>query len=137
APPRAGFFEERELAAVIAHLPSYVQPMIEFAAITGWRIPSEVLKLEWRQVNFDVGEVRLDPGTTKNGEGRDFPFTDDLRAVLEERDRERERLNKAGHIVPWVFFRVIKNGRDGKNQPVAIQSFNKVWKKACRAAGCP
>jgi hypothetical protein len=43
------------------------------------RIVSEVLPLEWRQVNFDerlspeqtvAGTVRLDPGTTKNGEGR-------------------------------------------------------------------
>jgi hypothetical protein len=35
-----------------------------------WRIGSEVLPLQWRQVDLRVGEVRLDPGTTKNREGR-------------------------------------------------------------------
>ena len=43
---------------------------VEFANIASWRIPSEVLTLEWRQVNFKAGEVRLEPETTKN-EGRD------------------------------------------------------------------
>ena len=42
--------------------------MIKFAAITGWRIASEVLPLEWRQVDMDAGEVRLDTHTTKNDE---------------------------------------------------------------------
>ena len=36
---------------------------------------SEVTGSEWRQVDFQAGEVRLDPGTTKNDEGRVFPFT--------------------------------------------------------------
>ena len=56
--------------------------MIEVANATGWRIASEVLPLEWRQVDFDAGEIRLDVGTTKNGEGRTFPMTADLRRVL-------------------------------------------------------
>ena len=53
--------------------------MIEFAYITGWRIAIEVLPLEWRQVDFAAGEVRLDAGTTKNGDGRVFPMTAELR----------------------------------------------------------
>jgi integrase len=56
-----------------------------FAAITGWRVPSEVLPLEWRHVDLRVGEVRLDPGATKNQDGRTFPLTDALRTVLTER----------------------------------------------------
>ena len=73
---RVGFFEPEQLDAVLAHLPEEIQPVIEFAAITGWRIASEVLPLEWRQVDMTAGEVRLDAHTTKNGEGRVFPFTD-------------------------------------------------------------
>ena len=56
-----------------------VQPVVTFAHITGWRIDSEVLSLLWRQVDFAAGEVRLDPGTTKNGDGRTFPMTLELR----------------------------------------------------------
>ena len=32
---------------------------LRFAAITGWRIASEVLPLEWRQVDMTAGEVTL------------------------------------------------------------------------------
>ena len=59
---RTGFFELEMLQSVLAHLPEPLRPVIEFAYITGWRIPSEVLTLEWRQVDFKAGEVRLDPG---------------------------------------------------------------------------
>jgi integrase len=41
-----------------------------FMFITGWRSRSEVLPLTWAQVDFPGGFVRLEPGTTKNNEGR-------------------------------------------------------------------
>ena len=52
--------------------------------------------------------MRLDPGTTKNGEGRTFPFTAALEALLKAQKAEHERLKKANRIVPLVFH------RDGK-----------------------
>ena len=70
---RTGFFELEMLRSILAQLPASLQPMIEFAYITGWRIPSEVLPLEWRQVDFPAGEIRLDAETTKNRDGRVFP----------------------------------------------------------------
>jgi len=76
-------------------LPASLRPIVEFAYITGWRIVSEVLPLEWRQVDFAAGEIRLDPGTTKNGEGRVFPFTDDLKRLLEEQRTEQESSGRA------------------------------------------
>jgi hypothetical protein len=33
---------------VLAHVPAEIQQVITFAYITGWRIASEVLPLEWR-----------------------------------------------------------------------------------------
>ena len=70
---RLGFFEPEQLDAVLAHLPEEIQPVIEFGAITGWRIASEVLPLEWRQVDMVAAEVRLDAHTTKNGAAAIFP----------------------------------------------------------------
>jgi integrase len=72
---RTDFFEPDQYRAVLARLQVHLQPVIAFAYVTGWRIPSEVLTLEWRQVDFDGREIRLDPGQTKNREGRVFPFT--------------------------------------------------------------
>jgi integrase len=54
---RKGFFEREQFEAVRKHLPDDLRPMITFAFITGWRIPSEVLKLQWRQVDFQAGTV--------------------------------------------------------------------------------
>ena len=61
------------LPSLVRHLPAPLRPVVEFAHITGWRIASEILPLEWRQVDLTAGEVRLDAGTTKNGDGRVFP----------------------------------------------------------------
>jgi integrase len=104
---RLGFFEAEQIGSVLAHLPAEIQPVIEFAAITGWRIASEVLPLEWRQVDFEEGEVRLDAGTTKNGEGRSFPMTADLRTLLTEQKAAHDKLKLVGHISPLVFPRMV------------------------------
>jgi integrase len=104
-----------------------VRPIITFAYITGWRIRSEVLSLQWRQVDFVSGDVRLDPGSTKNREGRVFPFTAELRTLLTAQLAEHETLKQAGKIVPWVF------QRDGER----IAGFRRAWITACKAAGCP
>ena len=64
-----------------------MRSIVAFAFITGWRTPSEILPLEWRQVDLQAGEVRLDAGTTKNGEGRVFPFTTELRRVLDDQQQ--------------------------------------------------
>lgn len=100
---RTGFFELDQFRSVLAHLPEEIQPIVSFAYITGWRIASEILPLQWRQVDFKAGEVRLDAGTTKNNEGRVFVMTDDLMALLEAQHAEHERLKKAGHVCPFVF----------------------------------
>jgi integrase len=135
--PRGGFFEREAFVAMRAHLPADLRPVVTFAYLTGWRIPSEVLPLQWRQVDFEAGEVRIDPGRTKNGEGRVFPMTADLRAVLTAQWEQRQQLVRAGHIVPWVFFRLVAVGRRGRKVPTPIRTFSTAWRHACAAAGCP
>jgi integrase len=134
---RTGFFEPEQFESVCAHLPESLRPVIEFAYITGWRIASEILPLQWRQVDFDAGEIRLDAGTTKNREGRVFPMTDDLRALLAAQHTAHLESKKAGQICPFVFFRLVADGRGGKKSPKPIRAFTKAWKAACLAAGCP
>ena len=95
---RTGFFEPEQYASVLAHLNEDVRPVIEFAYLTGWRIASEVLPLQWRQVDFAAGEVRLDPGTTKNSEGRTVFMTGQLRRLLEGLYARHRELRKDGHL---------------------------------------
>jgi integrase len=122
---------------VLKHLPEELRPVVKFAYITGWRAKSEVLTREWRHFDMKAGEIRLEPGTTKNKEGRTFPFTSELRTLIEAQHAEHERLKKRGKVVPWVFFRVVANGRRGPLRPKPIKSFSKAFATACREAGCP
>jgi len=125
---RKGFFEREQFEAVRRQLPEEVRGIVTFAYITGWRMDSEVLPLEWRQVDFKAGTVRLEVGTTKSGEGRLFVMTPELRATLEAQKALTETLQRRrGPIIPWVFHR---NGKP-------IKSFRKSWETACEAAGCP
>jgi hypothetical protein len=45
---RTGFVEREQIDRVLAHLPPAICPAVQFAYITGWRIPSEVLRFQWR-----------------------------------------------------------------------------------------
>jgi integrase len=101
---RKGFFEPEQFESVKGRLKPQFQGIVAFAYITGWRTPSEILPLEWRQVDMKAGEVRLDPGTTKNDDGRVFPFTRALRRVLEDQQAVAERLKREqGTIARYVF----------------------------------
>lgn len=101
--------------------------MVRFAFFTGWR-KGEILRLTWAQVDFKGGVVRLEPGTTKNDEGREFPFRalPPLKHRLEDqREKTRAVERVRGEIVPWVFH------RDGEE----ILSIRTTWNGACRRAG--
>lgn len=118
------------VVALRAHLPDYARPATAFAYLTGWRLKSEILTLQWRQVDFRVGVVTLDVGTTKNRDGRTFPMIPELRALLEaQRTRTDALQKKTSAIVPWVFHRT-QRGRP-------LKGFRKSWHAACVAAGVP
>lgn len=56
-----------------------------------------------------------------------FPFTQELRTVLEGQKAKADNVKKRGIICPWVFNR--------KGKP--IKEFHRTWKSACIAAGIP
>jgi integrase len=80
---RKGFFEAPEFRAVLAELPEAIKPVAEVAYITGRRIRSELLTRQWLHVDFEAGWLRLEPGESKNREGRMVPLLPTLRAVLQ------------------------------------------------------
>ncbi len=112
---------------MVDRLPVEVAPVVEFLYLTGWRV-SEALGLTWAQVDFKAGTVRIEVGTSKNREGRVFPFAA-LPELAELLQRQRERTavveRATGRIVQPVFH------RDGR----PIKSFRHAWVTACKAAG--
>lgn len=125
---RKGFFERHEFDAILTHLPAHLQAPLKFAFITGWRLRSEVLPLTADRVDLVNGIVRLDPGTTKNNEGRTFYMTEELKTLLTTQLASIERFKQADKIVPHVF-----HYEDGSQ----ILDFRKRWESACADAGYP
>jgi integrase len=126
---RQGFFEPEQYRSVVNHLADYLKPVATVGYITGWRVRSELLTRQWRHVDFANGWIRLEPGESKNREGRAFPFTPGLKAALEaERERVRAIERRRGCVIPWVFCHA-----DGSR----IMDFRGAWANACVAAGVP
>ena len=125
---RQGFTDAKQIAAICRHLSPDLADAVRFMFITGWRSRSEVLPLRWPQVDLAAGFVRLDPGTTKNSEGRAFPLIPELRVLLERRQAITRRCERTqGRIIAHVFHRY---GRP-------IKSLRRAWVTACRKAGRP
>jgi integrase len=125
---RTGFFEPDQIEAVLVNLPDFLKPVIRTAFITGWRVPSEVLTRQRHHVDLDAGWLRLEPGETKNRDGRNFPLTPELREVIARQIEQTRAFELAtGQIVPWLFHR---NGKP-------IKDFRGAWAVACKAAGVP
>src|SRR6266851_1978057 len=127
ADARGGFFEAEDFRCVLRELPTYLQPVMLTAYITGWRVPSELLTRKWRKhIDVENGWLRLEPGETKSGQGRMFPLIPALREIVAHQVRlsitfERE----TGKEVPWLFH----------NQGHRIVNYYPAWHRACEAAG--
>lgn len=115
---RKGFFEAHEYHALKDALPDELKPLVAFAYHSGWR-KAEILGLTWDRVDLKEGVVRLDPGETKNEEGRTLYLNEELTAELKTLLSQR-RLD-----CPYVF------QRDGE----PIRDFRGAWDSACIEAG--
>ncbi|MCH7923528.1 MAG: tyrosine-type recombinase/integrase [Nitrospinae bacterium] len=118
---RTGFVEYQDCQALKAAAPEYLKSIITMAYHTGCR-KSEILNLRWSQVDLKQRLIRLNPGETKNRDGRTIYMGAELYEALAElkaqRDWDRPHCET-------VFV------RDG--QP--IKSFKKAWQTACVAVG--
>lgn len=124
---RTGFFERPDLNILLVKSPPYVRPVYEGAYLTGWRSKSELLTRTWANIDFENGWLRLEPGETKNEQGREFPLTPQWRALFESQYGKAKQIERTtGRRMPWIFFH-----DDGAR----IKDFRIAWRNACRRAG--
>jgi integrase len=77
---------------------------------------------------FEAWTVRLEPGTTKNRDGRLIYLTPELHSLLQEQRAATRTLERqAGRVIPWVFHY--------RGEP--MKDFRAAWQGACRRAGQP
>ena len=112
---RIRFLVQEEADRLLEALPAHLRPVVRYALATGCRM-SEILHLEWSRVDFGRRVAWLDPGTTKNGEGRGIPLNNDAVLALREVEGVHDR---------WCF--------TYEKQP--MRAVGSAWERSLRRAG--
>jgi len=133
APARSGFFERDQFEAVWRRLRPDLRVAVSIAYTFGWRVEDEVLTLERRHVDLGAGTIRLDPGSTKNDDGRVVYLTPELTEALAMQIERVKTLERTlGRIIPWLFPHLGKLYTGER-----IHECRRAWQTACRRAGLP
>ena len=119
---RQGFFTEDEYKVLRGVLPDHVKVPLILAYWTGMRA-GEVLGLQWDQLDLGRGLIRLEPGTTKNNQGRLIPLVNEVITGLWQ--WKQETLLRYPHCA-WVCH---YRGKRLRQVP------RKRWEKACERVG--
>jgi integrase len=81
---RRGFVEDADFSRLTVEASElWLRAFLELAYTYGWR-KGELLQLRVQQVNLANRTIRLDPGTTKNREGREVAMTAKVTELLRE-----------------------------------------------------
>ena len=115
---RKGFLEDSQYRSWSRAQSYGFAPSSSVGAPIGWRV-SELLGMKVKQVDLMQRVIRLDPGTTKNSEGREVFMTDALHHLL-------AACVQGKGAEDAVFTR--PNG-------IPVRSFRDAWETACCKAG--
>jgi len=122
---------EPHVEALYRQLPERLKRGVKLASITGWRL-SEIFSRRKSHIHWDRNVLHLD--RSKNGEKRNFPLTQEVRALLEDQLEFVRRLEvklstDRGQLVsiPWLF------PNDDPRHPLGDQilRFDKAYRRAC------
>jgi integrase len=118
---RKGFLEDGQYRKLIEYCPElWFRSLVECGRTYGWRV-SELLSMRVNQLDVAQRVIRLEPGTTKNREGREVLMTDTVCKLL-------SALVHGKSADDYVFTRA-----HGK----PVRDFRLTWEKACVHAGAP
>lgn len=115
---RTGFLEPESYRRLLAELPQDLKLLFVLAYHVGLR-KTALLNLQWKQVDFESGLIRINAPRTRNRKPtpRVLPIFGDMREYLEKQPRTS----------PYILAR-------GENR---IKDFRASWEAACVRAGVP
>jgi integrase len=131
--PRTGFLEDAQytpLAMECSKVGLWLRARLTTAYSFAFR-KGELLSMRVKQIDLANGTIRLEAGTTKNGEGRVIVMTREVSTLLTACIIGKQPDD-------FVFTRPDKKRKDGtlaKGEPV--KGFRKIWDKVCTSAGVP
>jgi len=115
---RKGFLDDAQYRTLVDGAELWFRALVECGRTYGWRV-SELLNLRVEQVDLTQRVIRLEPGTTKNTDGREVFMTDAVHALLSACLTGKEGKDA-------VFTR--GNGK-------RVLSFRGTWERECARAG--
>ena len=115
---RKGFLDDAQYRKLVEGTELWFRALVECGRTYGWRV-SELLNLRVSQIDLAQRALRLEPGTTKNTDGREVFMTDAVHAML-----TACALGKQAD--DFVFTR--SNGKP-------VRSFRGTWERECTRAG--
>jgi integrase len=128
---RTGFLEDARYTALAMECNKvglWLRALLTTACSFAFR-KGELLSLRVKQIDLASGTIRLEAGTTKNGEGRVIVMTENVKTLLTFCVTGKKPDD-------FVFTRPDKKRKDGtlvKGKPV--KGFRKIWATVCCAAG--
>ena len=115
---RQGFLEDSQYRKLVEGSELWFRTLVECGRTYGWRV-SELTGMHVRQADLAQRTIRLEPGTTKNSEGREVVMTEAVYTLL-----SACVIGKGAD--DFVFTR-----KDGS----AVRDFRTTWENACVRAG--
>lgn len=118
---RQGFLEPDQYEKLLEELPQNLKALFVCGYHTGAR-KGELGRIQWPQVDFAAGLIRLSGNQTKNKRPRTLPVYGDMRRWLEH------QRNTCPEGCPWVFHGAHKR---------PVDKHLNGWVDACKRAGMP
>lgn len=115
---RKGFLDDAQYRTLVDGAELWFRALVECGRTYGWRV-SELLNLRVEQVDLAQRVIRLEPGTTKNTDGREVFMTDAIHAML------------AACVIGKKGSDAVFTRSNGKR----VCSFRGTWQKECTRAG--
>jgi integrase len=115
-----GFLDDAQCLRLRNELPEHLKPLFAIAYHLGNRL-GELRNLRWDQVDLKRNQIRLNPGETKNMEGRVLPIYGEMRHWLQTQKTVRDTKYPS---CPHIFHR--------RGKPIG--DFRKAWKSATERA---
>jgi integrase len=124
---RQGFLEDGQNTRLVEHCPElWFRTIVEVSRTYGWR-SNELKTMRVKQSDLSKRTIRLEPGTTKNREGREVTMTTPVFLLLKE-------CAEGKGPDDYLFTREIKR-KDGTVVRKPIGDFRKTWWNVCVKAG--
>jgi integrase len=132
---RLGFIELADYKKILACMCGSLKLFFVLAYHSGCR-SGELTNLRWDQVKRELGIIQLEPGTTKNDEGRNLPIYGDMAHWLDQQAAIRKaQCPDCEYVLFWHQAEVDTFVR--RKAGDKLNSFASMWQRAVDQAGFP